>query len=152
MGALRLRYLAKDQEFWSVFTSPCLHAGVFHLIINLSCIIFVGIQIEQEFGPSRIGVIYVLSALTGSLVAALFGLLGAMLSGLIGELETLLQKGGFISVFLLGFVLLFKPELGKMYQNKGGLFEYDVKHSVKLKQKLDTPVLRSISLVIFSLL
>ncbi|KAL2467428.1 Rhomboid-related intramembrane serine protease family protein [Abeliophyllum distichum] len=195
MGALRQRYLAKDQEFWRLFTSPCLHAGVFHLLINLSCVIFVGIHLEQEFGPLRIGIVYILSALTGSLVAALFlqdrpsiaspsalfGLLGAMLSGLIRNWKFYSKKfatlvafcailmlnfilglmpyinnfsniGGFISGFLLGFVLLFKPQLGKMYQNKGGLFDYDVKHSVKLKQKLDRPVLRSISLVIFSLL
>ncbi|CAI9788018.1 unnamed protein product [Fraxinus pennsylvanica] len=195
MGALRLRYLATDQDFWRFFTSPCLHGGVFHLIINLSCVIFVGIHLEQEFGPLRTGVIYIISALTGSLVAALFlqdrpsvssssalfGLLGAMLSGLIMNWKFYSKKfatlvafivilmlnfvlglmpyvnnfsniGGLISGLFLGFLLLFKPQQGKIYQNKGGLFEYDIKRSVKLKQKLDRPVLRSISLVIFSLL
>lgn len=51
MGALRLRYLTSDHQLWRAFTSPCLHAGVFHLIISLSSVIFVGVHLEQEFGP-----------------------------------------------------------------------------------------------------
>ncbi|KAM3360891.1 RHOMBOID-like protein 8 isoform X1 [Capsicum galapagoense] len=97
IGALRETLLTNNHQLWRIFTSPWLHAGLFHLIINLSAIIFVGLHLEQEFGPSRIGVIYILSAFTGSLVASLFvqdrpsvcssgalvGLLGTMLSGLI---------------------------------------------------------------------
>ncbi|KAM3305950.1 RHOMBOID-like protein 8 isoform X1 [Capsicum chacoense] len=97
IGALRETLLTNNHQLWRIFTSPWLHAGLFHLIINLSAIIFVGLHLEQEFGPSRIGVIYIFSAFTGSLVASLFvqdrpsvcssgalvGLLGTMLSGLI---------------------------------------------------------------------
>ncbi|KAH6819545.1 Rhomboid-related intramembrane serine protease family protein [Perilla frutescens var. frutescens] len=195
MGALRLRYLANDNQLWRLFTSPCLHAGVLHLIISLSSMIFVGIHLEQEFGPLRIGAIYILSALMGCLVAALFledrpsvassgplfGLLGATLSGLIQNWKFYSKKfatliafvtiliinfviglmplvnnfsniGGFISGFIAGFMLLFKPQARKVHQNKRGIFEYDVKHSVKLETKLDRPVSRIVSLVIFSLL
>ncbi|KAG8379585.1 hypothetical protein BUALT_Bualt07G0104200 [Buddleja alternifolia] len=197
MGALRQRYIVKDHQLWRLFTSPCLHAGLFHFIINLSCIVFVGVHMEQEFGPLRIGVIYILSSLAGSSVAtlflqdrssvassgALFGLLGATLSGLIWNWKFYTKKfativvlfailmlnailglmpyvnnfsniGGFISGLLAGFMFLFKPQVGKAYQTKGGIFEYNVKNSVKIKikQKLDKPVLRSVSLMIFSLL
>ncbi|KAF5954769.1 hypothetical protein HYC85_007625 [Camellia sinensis] len=72
--------------------------------------------------------------------------------GLLPYVNNFANIGGFISGFLLGFALLFNPLLGKMAQNKGGLFEYDVKCSVKLRQKLDKPVLRTVSLVLFSLL
>ncbi|KAL0415504.1 UNVERIFIED_CONTAM: RHOMBOID-like protein 8 [Sesamum latifolium] len=195
VGALRLRYLVKDHQFWRLFTSPCLHAGIFHFIVNLSSVVFVGVHMEQEFGPLRVGVIYLLSALSGSLVAtlflqdrpsvacsgALFGLLGATLSGLIWNWKIYSKKfatlmalfiismvngilglmpyvsnfsniGGFISGFLAGFIILFKPQVGQWYQAKTGLFDFNIKHSVKLKQKLDKPVLRSVSLVIFTLL
>ncbi|KAL0342238.1 UNVERIFIED_CONTAM: RHOMBOID-like protein 8 [Sesamum calycinum] len=195
VGALRLRYLVKDHQFWRLFTSPCLHAGVFHFIVNLSSVVFVGVHMEQEFGPLRVGVIYILSALCGSLVAtlfvqdrpsvacsgALFGLLGATLSGLIWNWKIYSKKfatlmalliismvngilglmpyvsnfsniGGFISGFLAGFIILFKPQVGQGYQAKTGLFDFNIKHSVKVKQKLDKPVLRSVSLVIFTLL
>lgn len=116
--------LTSNHQLWRIFSSPWLHAGLFHLIINLSSVIFVGIHLEQEFGPRknffnvypfskkvvlldllldapisavRIGVIYIFSAITGSLVAALFiqdrpsvsssgalvGLLGTLLSSVI---------------------------------------------------------------------
>ncbi|KAG5544604.1 hypothetical protein RHGRI_017139 [Rhododendron griersonianum] len=143
----------------------------------------------------RIGIIYILSGFSGSLVAvlfledrpsvtssgALFGLLGAMLSGLLRNWNFYSNKfaaivailsilvinlmlgllpyvnnfaniGGFISGFLLGLVLLFSPRLGQMPHSKGGLFDNEVTFSVKLRQKLDRPKLRSVSLVIFSLL
>ncbi|CAA0806829.1 Rhomboid-related intramembrane serine protease family protein [Striga hermonthica] len=194
-GALRLRYLARDHQSWRVLSSSCLHAGVFHLVTSLTCVIFVGVHLEQEFGPLRIGIIYVLSALIGGLLAALFlqdrpsvsasgplfGLLGATLSGLIQNWKVYSRKfaslvafliilmlnfmiglmplvnnfsniGGFITGFLAGFMLLLKPQVGKVCPNKGGIFDYDVKKSVEIKRKLDKPVLRIICLVIFSFL
>ncbi|KAI8550913.1 hypothetical protein RHMOL_Rhmol06G0144300 [Rhododendron molle] len=112
---------------------------------------------------------------------ALFGLLGAMLSGLLRNWNFYSNKfaaivailsisvinlmlgllpyvnnfsniGGFISGFLLGLVLLFSPRLAQMPHSKGGIFDNEVTLSVKLGQKLDRPKLRSVSLVIFSLL
>lgn len=245
MGALRQRHLVKDHQFWRILTSPCLHAGFFHIILNLSSVIFIGVHMEQEFGACkvsspnakmignlnsamtycitpvlfcavRIGIVYVLSAFTGSSVtalflqdrpsvassAALFGLLGATLSGLIWNWKVYTKKvtsllpllstisfrlsvfcvfcqlaalmilfiilmlnailglmpyvsnfsniGGFISGFLLGFVILFKPQTGHS-QSKVGIFDYDGKTSAKLRPKLDRPVVRIVSLVIFIL-
>ncbi|GMH31340.1 hypothetical protein Nepgr_033183 [Nepenthes gracilis] len=106
MGALRQKFLAHDHQIWRLFTCFWLHAGVFHLIINLTSVIFVGIQLEQKFGPLRIGIIYILSALTGTLMAALFiqnspavsssaalfGLIGSLLSGLIRNWELYTDK------------------------------------------------------------
>ncbi|XP_060192324.1 RHOMBOID-like protein 8 isoform X2 [Lycium barbarum] len=106
IGALRKTLLIDNHQLWRIFTSPWFHAGLFHLIINLSSVIFVGIHLEQEFGPLRIGVIYILSAIAGSLVAslfvqdrpsvcssgALFGLLGTLLSGLIRNWKSYTKK------------------------------------------------------------
>ncbi|XAR62640.1 hypothetical protein NMG60_11017478 [Bertholletia excelsa] len=195
MGALRQTFLTQHHKIWRLLISPWLHAGLVHLVINLSCVIFFGIHLQQEFGPFITGIIYILSAFSGSLVAALFlgdrpsvassgalfGLLGATLSGLLrnwkfytnklAALLTILSLstinlllgllpfvnnfsniGGFLSGFLLGLVLLFSPQVSNVAQNKGGLFDYNVKCSVKLRQKFDRPVLRSVSLVLFSLL
>ncbi|CAH9137020.1 unnamed protein product [Cuscuta epithymum] len=192
VGALRQTLLIDHHQFWRVFTSPLLHAGLFHLILNLCSVVFIGIHMEHEFGSLRTGVVYIFSAITASLVAALFvtdktsvtssgalfGLLGMMLSGLIRNCKIYTKKlgavliflvilavnlilgllpyinnfsnvGGFISGFLIGFVLLFEPQLSTRAQEKGGLFEYDLKHKVKLKQKLDRPFLRGASLVMF---
>lgn len=132
IGALKKTLLTNNQQLWRNFTSPWLHAGLFHLIINLSSVIFVGLHLEQEFGPCknilwyilslrklfigswidasisavRIGVIYILSAITGSLFASLFiqdrpsvcssgalvGLLGTLLSCLIRNWKSYTNK------------------------------------------------------------
>jgi hypothetical protein len=74
-----------------------LHAGVVHLLINMLCLLFIGIRLEQEFGFVRIGLVYLISGFGGSLMSglfirsttvsvgasgALFGLIGSMLSEL----------------------------------------------------------------------
>jgi hypothetical protein len=73
--------------------------------------------------------------------------------GLLPYVDNFSNIGGFISGFLLGFVLLFSPQLRKVAQNKGDLYEYGVNVStkLKLKQKLDRPVQRSVSLLLFGL-
>ncbi|EOY16130.1 KOM, putative isoform 2 [Theobroma cacao] len=197
VGALQRADLAQNHRTWRLFVCPWLHAGVIHFAINISCIIFVGIHLERDYGPLRIGIIYLLSAFFGSLVCslfvrnspvvtssdALFGLLGAMLSGIIRNWKVYTNKcaalavvfivfainfllgllpyidnfaniGAFMSGFLLGFVFLFTPQIRQLSKNKAGLFEYSVKSSINLKQKLklDRPILRSVSLLLFIIL
>ncbi|XP_021285054.1 RHOMBOID-like protein 8 [Herrania umbratica] len=194
VGALQRADLAQNHQTWRLFVCPWLHAGVIHFAINISCIIFVGIHLERDYGPLRIGIIFLLSAFVGSLVCslfvrnspvvassdALFGLLGAMLSGIIRNWKVYTNKcaalavvfivfainfllgllphidnfaniGAFISGFLLGFVFLFTPQIRQLSKNKAGLFECSVKSSsnLKLKLKLDRPILRSVSLLLF---
>ena len=75
-----------------------------------------------------------------------------LLLGLIPYVDNFANFGGFLSGFLVGFVLLFKPLVGKAAHNKAGLFEYDVKQAVRVRNKLDKPLLRIIALVFFSIL
>ncbi|PON53064.1 Peptidase S54, rhomboid [Parasponia andersonii] len=96
MGAFRRTFL-REHQMWRFFAFQCLHAGVIPFVINLSSVAFVGFHLEREFGPLRVGIIYLFSAFSGTLVAALFvqnkptvgssgalyGLLGAALSELI---------------------------------------------------------------------
>jgi hypothetical protein len=35
---------------WRLITCMWLHAGVVHLLINMLCLLFIGIRLEQEFG------------------------------------------------------------------------------------------------------
>lgn len=75
--------------------------------------------------------------------------------GLLPYVDNFSNIGGFISGFLLGFVLLFSPQLRKVAQNKEDLYEYGVNKvstKLKLKQKLDRPVLRSVCLLLFGLM
>ncbi|XP_012078131.2 RHOMBOID-like protein 8 isoform X1 [Jatropha curcas] len=194
VGALRKTLLVEHQT-WHLLSCPWLHSGLIHLIINLIGVIFLGIYLEQEFGPLRTGIIYIFSGFFGTLVTALFvrdspavsssgaqfGLLGATLSALIRNWKLYSNKvaallilfavfacnimlgllpyvsnysniGGLISGFLLGLALLSTPQLRQLAPNKSGFYDKGVKNFFNSKQKLDRPVLRSVSLLIFAFL
>ncbi|KAM7258594.1 hypothetical protein ACFE04_014335 [Oxalis oulophora] len=158
LGALYRESVVDRNQWWRLFSCVWLHAGLIHLLANMISLMFIGIGLEQEFGFLRIGVLYVLSGLGGSLMSclnqveskptvsvgasgALFGLLGAMLSELITNWSIYANKcaalstmvlvialnlavgylphvdnsahiGGFLSGFLLGFILLLRPQYG----------------------------------------
>ncbi|EYU18983.1 hypothetical protein ABFS82_04G181600 [Erythranthe guttata] len=153
IGALEVHKVVEEHQVWRIVSCMWLHAGMFHILANMLSLLFVGIRLEQEFGFARIGLLYLISGIGGSLSSslfvrttisvgasgALFGLLGAMLSELLvnwtiyeNKLESLLSLlliilinmavgilphvdnfahlGGFATGFLLGFVLLIRPQ------------------------------------------
>lgn len=97
MGALDVGKVVHQHEGWRLITCMWLHGGVFHLLANMLSLLVIGIRLEQEFGFVRIGLLYLISGLGGSVLSALFiqsnisvgasgalfGLLGGMLSELI---------------------------------------------------------------------
>ncbi|KAL3645387.1 tubulin folding cofactor A [Castilleja foliolosa] len=155
LGALEWNKIVHENQAWRLITSIWLHAGVIHLLANMLSLVFIGIRLEQQFGFLRIGLIYLLSGIGGSILSALFiqrnisvgasgalfGLLGAMLSelltnwtiytnkiaalftllviiainlaiGILPHVDNFAHIGGFMSGFLLGFVLLVRPRFG----------------------------------------
>ncbi|KAJ4958642.1 hypothetical protein NE237_025753 [Protea cynaroides] len=170
MGGLETKLVVVDGQAWRLFSCMWLHGGLIHLLANMMSLLFIGVRLEQEFGLFRIGFLYILSGLGGSLASsiqlqskvsvgasgALFGLLGAMVSELVmnwtiysnkcAALSSLLfvvvinmavgyipgvdmsaHIGGFVSGFLLGFILLVRPQFGwvnQKYLPPG----YDAKH------------------------
>ncbi|KAL3645276.1 RHOMBOID-like protein 3 [Castilleja foliolosa] len=99
LGALNWNKIVHQHQGWRLISCIWLHAGVIHLLANMLSLIFIGIRLEQNFGFVRIGIIYLLCGLGGSILSslfirnrisvgasgALFGLLGAMLSELISN-------------------------------------------------------------------
>lgn len=97
LGALEWRRVVHGHQGWRLITCIWLHAGVIHIVVNMICLMFIGIRLEQQFGFVRIAVIYLLSGFGGSVLSclfiqnsisvgasgALFGLLGSMLAELI---------------------------------------------------------------------
>uniref|UniRef100_A0ACD5TTF4 Uncharacterized protein n=1 Tax=Avena sativa TaxID=4498 RepID=A0ACD5TTF4_AVESA len=157
MGALVWDKVVHGHEGWRLFTCMWMHAGILHLLANMLSLLLIGLRLEQQFGYVRIGGIYMLSGLGGSVLSslfirgsisvgasgALFGLLGAMLSellsnwtiytnkvaavltllfvvavnlvlGILPHVNNFAHIGGFITGFLLGFVLLMRPHFGWM--------------------------------------
>ncbi|KAL0329744.1 UNVERIFIED_CONTAM: RHOMBOID-like protein 3 [Sesamum radiatum] len=159
LGALEWNKIVHQNQAWRLITCIWLHAGVIHLLANMLSLVFIGIRLEQQFGFIRVGLVYLLSGIGGSILSALFihrsisvgasgalfGLLGAMLSelltnwtiytnkaaalftlvviiainlavGILPHVDNFAHIGGFLSGFLLGFILLIRPQFGWLEQ------------------------------------
>ncbi|KAK9903036.1 hypothetical protein M0R45_001317 [Rubus argutus] len=164
VGPLRLTFLTENRKTWRLFTFPCLHAGAIHLVINLCSVVFIGVHSEQEFGTLIAGLIYVLYAFNGTLMAALFveksPTVGS--SGSIwvtwsytfcsdSELGIIHQQvySSCISTICRHWKFPPCPQFREFVQGKGGLLDYNRKSTIKsrLRQKY-----RSVCLFLFVLM
>jgi membrane associated rhomboid family serine protease len=105
--------ISQHHEYWRLVTSGFLHAGIFHILVNMVSLYFVGSALEPGIGRLRFGVIYAVSLLGGSFGALLFspgiatiGASGAIF-GIFGALIVVARARG-ISIWQsgLGFFLL----------------------------------------------
>lgn len=84
--------LVKSGEVWRLLTCAFLHIGVIHLFVNMYSLAIIGSQVETVLGKTKYLAIYLISALSGSLLSiiastsisagasgAIFGLLGSLL-------------------------------------------------------------------------
>lgn len=84
----------KMGEYYRLFTSIFLHAGIFHLLCNMYSLYVLGPQVESFYGKIKYLSIFIISGISGSLLStalsgnntisvgasgAIFGLLGAIL-------------------------------------------------------------------------
>ena len=78
-------------EYWRLITAAFLHANIIHLFVNMYALHILGTQVETFLGRWKFLLIYLISAITGSLLSvtitnhlsvgasgAIFGLLGAL--------------------------------------------------------------------------
>ncbi|CAA7391882.1 unnamed protein product [Spirodela intermedia] len=124
LGALEWSEVVREHQGWRLVTCPWLHAGLIHLITNMLSLLFIGIRLEQQFGFVRVGVIYLLSGLGGSVLSslfirgsisvgasgALFGLLGAMLAELLTNWTIYTNKVA--ALFSLSVIILINLAIG----------------------------------------
>ncbi len=82
----------RNGQIWRLLTGTFLHAGIIHLFVNLYSLCIIGTQLENFVGKKKFLTIYLISAISGSLMSslfslslsvgasgAIFGLLGSML-------------------------------------------------------------------------
>ena len=84
----------KNGEYYRLFTSIFLHAGIIHLACNMYSLYVIGPQVESFYGKIKYLLIFILSGISGSLLStalsgnntlgvgasgAIFGLLGSIL-------------------------------------------------------------------------
>lgn len=86
--------LVKSGEIWRLLTCAFLHGSFIHFLVNMYSLAIVGTQVETFIGKSKFVMIYIISAIGGSLMSlifnasniisigasgAIFGLMGALL-------------------------------------------------------------------------
>ncbi|KAI3812964.1 hypothetical protein L1987_17677 [Smallanthus sonchifolius] len=126
LGALEWDKVVNDHQAWRLVSCIFLHAGVVHLLANMLSLIFIGIRLEQQFGFVRVGILYMLAGIGGSILSALFitnnisvgasgalfGLLGAMLSELLTNWTIYANKTA--ALFTLVIIILVNLAVGML--------------------------------------
>lgn len=89
-----LKSLVLNGEFFRILTSAFIHDGIIHLFCNMYALYVIGPQLENFFGKTRFALIYIISAISASLLSlafndtytvsvgasgAIFGLFGSLL-------------------------------------------------------------------------
>ena len=84
----------KSGDYYRLFTSMFLHAGIIHLLCNMYSLYVIGPQIESFYGKIKYIILFIISGISGSLLStafsgtnaisigangAIFGLLGSIL-------------------------------------------------------------------------
>jgi rhomboid protease GluP len=111
-----------EGEWWRLFTSTFIHIGVFHLLMNMYALIYIGLLLEPYLGRSRFLSAYLLSGIAGSAASlywheltisagasgAIFGMYGVFLAMLSTNLiEKSARKPLLISIAVfVGYNLL----------------------------------------------
>lgn len=85
-------FIREYHEFYRIITGTILHGGIFHLLSNCYALYIVGSQIESFYGKKKFLIIYLFSAICGSMLSitlsdfasigasgAIFGLMGSLL-------------------------------------------------------------------------
>lgn len=117
------RPMTLDGEWWRIITSCFLHIGVFHLLMNMYALLYIGVLLEPHLGRSRFLSAYILSGITASMASlwwhaytisagasgAIFGMYGLFLAMLTTDfIEKETRKPLLISIGLfVGYNLLF---------------------------------------------
>jgi membrane associated rhomboid family serine protease len=106
-------FISQSHEYWRLLTSGFLHDGLFHILVNMLSLYWVGMVLEPAVGRVNFAAIYFTSLLAGSFGALLFqpdiptvGASGAIF-GIFGALIVVAYHRG-IPIWQsgLGFVLV----------------------------------------------
>ena len=107
LGAKKTSLIVGDEKQWyRLFTPMVLHAGVIHYTLNMFALWFIGYAVEQSHGFFASAIIFILSAVGGTILSAIFlpeyisvgasggifGLIGACLADIVTNWNLLFSK------------------------------------------------------------
>jgi membrane associated rhomboid family serine protease len=71
-GVLYGPLISQNHEYWRIVTAGFLHDGLFHILVNMFSLYFVGSALEPAIGRVSFAAVYAASLLAGSFGALLF--------------------------------------------------------------------------------
>jgi len=90
-GALSVPSVLVEHQYWRIFTALFIHAGIFHILLNMWALWIVGSFLEAAIGRGKFLILYLLAGFAGSVLVllvpsgpvvgasgAIFGLFGAL--------------------------------------------------------------------------
>ena len=92
----------KSGEFYRLITASFIHIGLIHLLFNMYALYIIGEQLESFYGKTKFLIIYLFSAVIGSLFSCLFtnGISAGASSSIFGLFGALIYFGYHYKVYL----------------------------------------------------
>ncbi len=162
-----------EGEWWRLFTSTFLHIGIFHLLMNMYALVYIGLLLEPYLGRTRFFSAYLIAGISGSVASifwndltisagasgAIFGMYGVFIALLTTKLiEKSARKSLLISIGVFVFYNLANGLKGGIDNaaHIGGLLSgliigYSFYPSLIKPDKLLKPITIGILAVVFSI-
>ena len=124
-----VRTLTLDGQWWRLISNCFLHFGVFHLLLNMYALVYIGVLLEPYLGKIRFLAAYLLTGITASLLSlwwhdysvsagasgAIFGMYGVFLAMLTSDFIERSMRNGLLSS--IGIFVVYNL----VYGLKGGI-------------------------------
>jgi len=124
-----VRTLTLDGQWWRLVSNCFLHFGVFHLLLNMYALFYIGFLLEPYLGKARFLAAYLLTGITASLLSlwwhdfsisagasgAIFGMYGVFLAMLTSDFIERSMRNGLLSS--IGIFVVYNL----VYGLKGGI-------------------------------
>ncbi len=92
-------------DFWRFLTSAFLHGGILHLLFNMYALLSLGTFVERFYGGRKLFLVYIFTAIGGSLLSFIVNLLGLWEKNGIAE-GLIISVGASGAIFgLVGLIL-----------------------------------------------
>ncbi len=106
-----IRFLTLDGQWWRVITCCFLHIGIFHLLMNMYALLYIGLLLEPRLGRRRFATAYLLTGVMASIASlywhentlsagasgAIFGMYGVFLALLTTNLIEKTTRGAMLA-------------------------------------------------------
>jgi len=116
------RPLTLEGQWWRLFSAMFLHIGVFHLLLNMYALIYIGILLEPHLGKTRFLAAYLISGIAASVTSlwwhdftvsagasgAIFGMYGVFIALLTANILEKSAKKALLgsTIFFVGYNIL----------------------------------------------